>query len=1107
MPKLIAQLAFLAFFLNLFCLTNLQAQTNTVSGRISNSQDNSPMAGVSVTVKGKSGGTQTDNNGAFILNAAPGDVLVFSYLGFNTQEVTAGNNPSLSLSLTQADRKMDEVVVIGYGTQSRRTLTGAVSTVDPKVLESVPRTNAATALQGTVSGLRVQQNTGSPGATPTIVFRGGTDFNGSGTPLFIVDGIIVPSLYGINAEDIESIDLLKDAASTAIYGARASNGVVLVSTKKGRKGKTQVSYTFKHAENFVRRNPVGFLSAEDYIRWNRRGLASRYEAAVKSGSTADANNALGQLTGSWGFGVAPAWTAPDGKYSTQLVSNANRNLLNDPMWHLLVDPNPFNNAVKDSILFRSISQRELEDLILQQSNLREHYVNVSAANEGGNFALGIGTLKDVGMVVGSSLKRINLNFNGGLNVGKSLKVGLNVNAYNDKTTPSYITADNDGGLTGGIIQRFVGIAPTVRLTHDVTGAILPGVDASTLGNPLYFKDKFINNTLEQRFAGGLNLDYTILPSLKIIASGSGFIRYTTGESFTKEYQNGTGGAIISTRNAAFNVNRHFQYTYNAFLQYEKKSGDHRLTAMAGGEYFERKNNFFNGAATGQGTDVIPYLSGSTTSIGVPGSGYNQWHRMTSLISRFNYSYSDRYMLMLNMRYDGTSKLADNRFGFFPGVSAGWNLHNESFFQGLKIENIVSTVKPRISWGKNGNINDNVLGDFATNLIYNNIGIYNGYTGYASTSLVNTALRWESATSVNFGLDLGLFNNRLTIITDYFVRNVSDKLAGLNIPNWTGYGSFTTNLSQLQNRGIEVDLKANILRPVTPRGLRIDIGANIFHVKNYAKKLPNNGLENNRQGAFQVYDEGVGGLVWVGGLQEGKRIGLDEIYAPVYDGLYRTQAELDKDAGVHNTFLPYTNKKIRLLGDARWRDRDGNDTINSYDYVFVGRTTPTLQGGFNAFVEWKGLSLFTQFDYSLGFIIANQSWLRGMSQVQGSQNMPEDVKNTWTPENPGAAYPRFYWANYGRNYFTDAGGGTTAPANFWQKGNYLALREVTLSYQLGKGFLSGPMKNKLQGFRVFVAGSNLLYFTSYNGTLPEQGSNDVGRFPLPRRVTFGANITL
>lgn len=1107
MRKTIACLRLLFLSAGLFILLAAQAQNRTVTGSVTSTVDGAPLSGVSITLKGKAVGTQTGTDGRFAIEAAPTDVLTFSYLGFAPQEVTVGDRSVISISLSLADQKMDEVVVIGYGTQSRRNLTGAVSSVDNKVLESVPRTNAATALQGTVSGLRVQQNTGAPGASPTIVFRGGTDFGGGGSPLYIVDGIIVPSLYGINAEDIESIDLLKDAASTAIYGARASNGVVLVTTRKGKRGRTQVSYTFKHAENFVRRNPVEYLNAEDYIRWNRIGLANRYQAALASGSTADANNARSQLTGAWGWGLASAWAAPDGKYSTQLVSNANRHLLGDPLWSLLVDPNPFNATQMDSILFRGISQRELEDLIMQQSNLQEHYINFSGANENGNFALGLGTVKDIGMVIGSSLKRMNLNFNGGLNVGKSLKVNLNVNAYNDNTTPTYITADADGGLTGGLIQRFVGIAPTVRLTHDLTGEILPGVDAGTLGNPLYFQDKFINKALEQRFAGGLNLEYTILPSLKLLASGTGFIRYTTREAFNKEYQNGTGGAIINTRAASYSINRYNQYMYNGFLQYQKAFDQHDLTVLGGGEYFERRNHYFNAAATGQGTDVIPYLTGSTTASGVPQSGYNQWHRMTSAIGRVNYNYDSRYLLTVNMRYDGTSKLKDNRFGFFPGISAGWNMHNEDFFRNLPVSDVISTFKPRISWGRNGNNDDGVLGDFATNLVYNNIGIYNGYTGYAATSLVNTALFWESATSTNFGLDLGLFNNRLTIITDYFIRNVYDKLAGLSIPNWTGYGSFTTNLSQLQNRGIEVDLRANVIRPTTANGISVDVGANVSHVKNFVLKLPENGLENNRQGAFEVFDEKSGRRMWVGGLQEGKRVGLDEIWAPVYDDLYRTQAELDKDANKYVSFLPYTNKKIKLLGDARWRDRDANDTINSYDYVYVGRTTPTLQGGFNASVSWKGISLFAQMDYSVGHMIANQSWLRGMSQVQGSQNSPVDVKDTWTPENPNAKYPRFYWANYGRNFFTDAGGGTTAPANYWQKGDYLALREITLSYDVAAAFLKGKLNNKVQAIRVFVAGSNLVYFTGYNGTLPEVGSNDVGRFPLPRRVTFGANITL
>jgi TonB-linked SusC/RagA family outer membrane protein len=901
------------------------------------------------------------------------------------------------------------------------------------------------------------------------------------------------------------MDLLKDAASTAIYGARASNGVVLVTTKKGKRGKTQVSYTFKYAQNYVRRNPVEYMSASDYILWNRRGLASRYEAAVKSGSNADASNAMSQIVGSWGWGLAPAWAAPDGRYSTQLVTNANRQLINDPMWSLLVDKNPFNAAQTDSILFRSITQRQLEDLILQESNLKEHYINLSGANDQGNFALGIGTINDVGMVVGSSLKRINLNFNGGLNIGKALKVGLNVNAYNDNNTPSYLTADNAGGLTGGLIQRFGGIAPTVRLTHDVTGAILPGVDAGTLGNPLYFQDKFLNKTLEQRFAGGLNLEYTILPSLKLIASGSGFIRYNTNETFDKEYQNGTGGAIINTRRASFGISRFTQYTYNGFLQYDKRFGEHNITAMAGGEFFESKGYGYSAAATGQGTDVIPYLTGSTTASGVPSSSLSGWHRMSSAIGRVNYNYADRYLLTVNMRHDGTSKLLDNRFGLFPGISAGWNMHNEDFFEGLPGSRFVSVFKPRISWGKNGSID--ILGDFATNLIYNNVGIYNGYTGYASTSLVNTALEWEKATSTNFGLDVGLFNNRVTIIADYFIRNVFDKLATLNIPRWTGYSGFTTNLSQLQNRGIEVDLKLNVIQPVKADGLRIDVGANLFHVKNFAKKLPDNGQDKNRQGGMQVYDPKTGQRTWVAGLQEGERVGLDEIWAPIYDGIYRSQGDLDKDASLYNEFLPYVNKKTKLLGDARWRDTDGNDTLNSFDYVFVGRTTPTLQGGFNTFVGWKGFTLFAQFDYSFGFMIANQSWLRGMSQVQGSQNGPVDILDTWTPENPGAKYPRYYWANYGRNYFTDAGGNTTAPANYWEKGNYVSFREVTLSYNLPASLLRERMKNVIKGFRVYLSGSNLVYFTGYNGTLPEQGGNDVGRFPLPRRLTFGANITL
>ena len=487
------------------------AQTPSLTGTIRDAATNEALPGVNVSVKGtetsdRTRGTVTDAEGQFSIPVKKGDVLVVSQIGMTPQEITINNQTTLAIRMAESSRSLDEVVVVGYGQQSRRTLTGAVSSIDNTVFKSVPRTNVGTALQGTAPGLRVQQTTGQPGATPTIVFRGGTDFNGSGSPLVVLDGVIVPSLFGINMEDVEKIDLLKDAASAAIYGARASNGVILVTTKKGKKGRTSVTYSYKTANNYVRWNPLPYMSAADYISWNRRGIGSRFEAAKADGNTSEMNAARNQLTGAWGWGVNAGWLQPDGKYSTQLVSNANRQLLNDPQYSLLLDKNPFNPSQIDSLLYRSTSQRELEDLILQRGTLNEHYLSFSGGSDQGNFSLGLGSLSDQGIVIGSALKRLNLNFNGGLNVGKNVVIALNLSGYSAQTSPSYLTADNDGGLTGGLVQRFTGVAPTVRFTNDITGAQLPGVDGGTLGNPTYFRDKFLNETTEQRYSGGVKPD-------------------------------------------------------------------------------------------------------------------------------------------------------------------------------------------------------------------------------------------------------------------------------------------------------------------------------------------------------------------------------------------------------------------------------------------------------------------------------------------------------------------------------------------------------------------------------------------------------------------------
>lgn len=1077
----------------------------TISGKITDAAGE-PLEFVTIAVKGMPIGTTTAADGTFRLTVPDNaTTLQVTLVGYQLAAVEIGSNTEINLSLKSAT-ELDEVVVVGYGQQSRRTLTGAVSSTNEQVLKSVPRTNVGTALQGTVTGLRVQQTTGQPGATPVLSFRGGTDFSGSGAPLIVLDGIVVTSLYGINMADVESINLLKDAASTAIYGARASNGVVLITTKKGQQGKTQVSYSFRNATNHVRRNPMQYMSAEDYIRWNRRGIGSRF-ALGKAGNDGDTTSTRNQLTGAWGWATNSGWTAPDGRYSTQLVSNSNRRLLTDPEWKLLVDKNPFSPTRMDSILYRATNQEQLEDLILQQSTLNDHYINFSGANQMGNFALGLGAMRDVGIVVGSALKRLSLNFNGGLNVNKDLKISLNTSVYNDDATPSYITTDGGGGVGGGLIQRLVGVAPTVRYSRDGTGEILPGVDGGTLGNPAYFRDKFINKTSEQRFAGGLNLEYRILPHLKLLASGTGFMRYSLGESFTKLYQNGTGGAFISTRNASVSNNRTTQYSYNGFLQYDRAFGKHAVSVLGGGEFFDFKNYASSATANGAATDFIPYLSASTAAVGVPSSAFNSWQRLISGIGRINYDFDTRFLATFNFRYDGTSKLGNNRYGFFPGVSVGWNMHSERFFAPAR--RVLSTFKPRLSWGENGSIDP--LGDFATVAVYGNVGTYNGNPGFAAGGIFNTDLRWERAQSFNAGLDVGLFDNRLVLIGDYFVRNVFDKIAGLSIPAWTGFSAFTTNLGQLQNRGIELELRADVLRAKTPKSVRAQVGANFYHVKNFVVKLPNNGLERNRQSTIRVFDPASGQVIQVAGLQEGLRVGLDEIWSPIYDGIYTTQGDLDARASFYNSFLPSPNKRAKLLGDARWRDLDKNDTLDFRDFTYVGRSTPTVQGGFNGLVGWRGFTLFAQFEYALGHKLLNQMFLRGMSQVQGSQNGPIDVTNTWHPDNPTGTLPRYYWANYGRNYFMDAGGATSqtapAPANFYEKGDYVALREITLSYELPADVFQRYLKGKIQGLRFNITGSNLAYFTKYSGTFPDVGGNDVGRFPLPRTVTLGASLTL
>ncbi len=1105
----------ISVFLVLFSLSSW-AQSKRILGKVVN-EDNKPMSNVSVILKNNTAGVKTNDKGEFAIDVKEGDVLTFTFIGYLKREVAINKATLLTqdVQLLPELSTLNDVVVIGYGTQKRKEFTGASSTLNPIVTKFTPSANLGTALQGTIPGLLVRQQTGQPGSTPNIVFRGGTGFDGSGSPLVILDGVVVPSLYGIDMNDVESVDVLKDAASTAIYGARAANGVILVTTKKGKKGKTQVQYTVRQTTNQIRSIADQYLSAADYIKMNRIGLRNRYLADSLSGSTGNIAGDKGQLTGNWGWAFGGTFGNPEGLYTTQKVNNLNRKYINDPAWKLLIDPNPFYPSVMDSILYKEMSAATREAMIMKNTPTTEQSLSFSGANDQGAFALSLNALEDNGTIIGSWLKRMNMNFNGTLNVSKRLKIDLNTSAYDVRQGTPYTEPGIAGvtGASGGLLQRFLGVAPTVRYTNDTSGVILPGPSDITLGNPLYWSQLYVNNTNEQRFTGSINLDYTIHPNLKLISSASGFIRYGNSNYFTKSFQSGNLGAMNTNRAASFNNYNDIQYTYNSFLQFNKQLNDHNITLLGGAEFLEYKRYIFSGYAQGAPTDIIPWLTASNAPSVVNGvitnpagasSNFSAWERLASGIGRLNYAYKDKYYVTGIMRYDGSSKLNSNNFyGFFPGVSAGWNMHNESFFRKLNLDNYVSALRPKFSYGVNGNLQN--LGYFDAAQVYSNAGVYNGLGGVYAPNYINPNIRWERTNTTNIGLDISFLHNRLNLNADYFVRNVFDKLAGLPISAQTGFTSFTTNLSQLQNRGIELSLNAKIIVPKTTDDLSLDAGATFYSVKNYAIKLPYNGLPGNRQGTFEVWDpEHLGQKMQVNGLIEGKRIGYDEVWAPKWDGIYLNN-EMINSSKIYNSFLPYTNKYFRQVGDAQWHQVYKNDTIDSRQFVFVGRTTPVASGSFYFNLGYKGFHLYSAFDYAYGFIILNNERLRGLSQVQGSQNGTKDVLNTWTPSNPNALYPSYYWANQGRNFATDASG-NNPPANMWEKGDYIMLRELTLSYDLSPSIKKSYLKDKIKSFSVFVTGSNLAYFTQYSGTFPEVGGFDNGRYPLPKRITFGAQLT-
>jgi TonB-linked SusC/RagA family outer membrane protein len=1049
-----------------------------ITGKVTDAATEEPLPGVSIVITGTTLGTISNMDGSFTLSV-PDDKnqLEFSMIGYKNQVVQLNGSSTMSVALEETTTALEEIVVTGYSTQSRAEMTTSISKLDTKVLESVPRSNAATALQGTIAGLKVTQTSGQPGTTPSMVVRGGTSFSGTGSPLILIDGV-PGSFYALNADDIESMEVLKDAASTAIYGARAANGVILVTTKKGKAGRTNVSLRAKFSTNQRRDDPMEYLNAAEYVHFNR--------LAVKQAQDVMGYAWLNQfLTGA--HAAATGNNTTNSIYTTMVLSEENRYLLDYEGWQTLEDPvNPGQQLI--------FMENEMSNLFYQDSHSMDYTLSFDGGNERGTYYLGLGFLDDKGMVFGSDFDRYSATFNASYKLTDALEVSSNlIYAHSNQTLPF----DSEYNL----FQRTAGLAPTSRIyNNNPDGSLSEDYQPGTylgFGNPLYYRDKFIRYNLEQRLTGSVQFDYSFLNNFKLTLRGSHFTINNSNEAFNKAYLN--SGSLNTERRASASHQRTLRDQITALLNYRNTfNGVHNVTALVGTEYFREKYFGFSAATRLSPTDLIYTMNVGSEADGVPSSS-RTGYEIASLFGQANYDFDYKYLLGLTFRYDGTSRLGNNKYGFFPGVSVGWNAHNEDFFQQSKINSVISKLKPRMSYGVNGNID--ILSNFGVFGSYGQTAVYDTQTGYANNQLPLLDLRWERSTTFNFGLDVGLFDNRVSLISDFFIRDVKDKLAGLTLPLWTGFSSITTNNGTLQNRGIELELDANVLKT---SDVNWNLGLTYYRVRNYAKDLPENGVEKNRQGGTEIYDPATGETKYVGGLQEGERVGYDVITAYVFDGVYKTQADIDAHEGRIVEFA--TKKDTRFLGDAIWKDLNGDNVINYLDRKVIGRRTPDFTGGLTSDFSYKNFNLFVKTDFTLGHYIINGRRVKGIAQTQGNQNGPAEITDTWTPDNPDADIPIFTLVDRQRNHLAagyDQGSMDHSSSRMWEKGDFFALREVTLSYNLD----GEKINNIVDNARLYLTGSNLAYFNSFSGSSPEESSSgiDTGRFPLPRTITLGVNV--
>ena len=1049
-------------------MVSLTSWAQSISGTVIDDQGEA-VIGASVVEKGNpQNGTITDFEGNFTIKVKEGTPIVISYIGYVSQELKATNG--MKVTLREDAQTLQDVVVIGYGVQKKSVVTASIAKVSADDLEGKTRLRAEDALKGMAAGVNVTSASGQPGSKSMIRIRGIGTINDS-NPLYIIDGMPTDQdgMESVNPGDIESIEVLKDAASGAIYGARAANGVILVTTKKGKMGKASINYNFSY----------GWQSA-----WKKRDVTGATDYAILQNERAVQT------------GQAPIYADP----------------------YNLVDANG------RKISGFGTNWQEL--LFNDNAPIQQHDVSISGASEKVNYYLSLGYFTQEGIVGGnygqSNYDRLTIRSNNQFNLFDDSKERNFLNKLDLGANVSYMRVHNTGidanSTWGSPLGSALYLAPVLPVTLDrdgLGGEMIERYDKYDLytdanGNP-YTIPNFVGSYQEQnnpiammqgnpsknwshKFMPKFSLDLQIWDAIKYHFTYSAELSFWGYEAATlqKYYLSGNNNADHTSATAYKGNNTTWQVENT--LTYDKSFGKHSIGVVLGqsalkftgdelgGSHWNLVNinkpsiNYTTGGDLELSTDADGKITGAKSLVSAWGGPYTE-HRLSSLFARLSYNYDEKYMFQGTIRRDGSSRFGSNhKYGVFPSFSIGWNIMNEKFMESTR--DWLTNLKFRASWGKNGNDN---IGDFAYTTLTSIGGSSNYYFGrqaamqYGSKAnrLANEDLKWEESEQTDLGLDFGFWNNKLTFSVDYYIKKTNGMIIEMPIPSYVGEARPLANVGDMENSGVEFEL-----------GYKWNIGDAHFAVKGNASYLKNKLKNLGNDTGFLNY--GISQFS-DGGTRAENGQPFPFFYGYKTDGIIQNAAE----AAEYNAKYG-TNKQP---GDFRFVDTNNDGKITSDDRTNIGNGVPTWTFGLNLDAEWKGFDLSMFFQGVSGADVFDATYRQDIA----SGNYPTWVLQRWTGEGTSNKVPTL---GKSENW--------VCSDMYIQDGSYLRLKNITLGYTLPRNLTK---KVNISRLRIYARAENLFTWTKYWGFDPEIGSGstslgvDYGVYPQARTYTLGFNISL